>query len=185
MLDDALYTTAMSMFAVLPLLSMRARAAQPQLGSHPEPARLIAVVAFFLLLCLQVRNQNALGVVMVSVNSALRLWELFYFDRLATSAWRWTTQPRPPWRQSRVEAAVLFCVFGISGSSSMAIARRCARPLALPSSLQGALVMLFGTALYAPVLLTVGTLAGRHATIAQLLCRRRKPTSSMEHPREV
>ena len=37
--------------------------------------------------------------------------------------WEWTTQTRPHWRESRVEAAVVFCVFGMTGSTSVAVMR--------------------------------------------------------------
>jgi hypothetical protein len=37
--------------------------------------------------------------------------------------WTWTTQPRPDWKKSPKEAAVLFVVFGITGSSSVALVR--------------------------------------------------------------
>ena len=37
--------------------------------------------------------------------------------------WDWTLQPRPHWRESRTEAAVIFCVFGVTGSTSVAFVR--------------------------------------------------------------
>ena len=37
--------------------------------------------------------------------------------------WDWSLQPRPHWRESRTEAAVIFCVFGVTGSTSVAFVR--------------------------------------------------------------
>ena len=79
--DDAVYATAMLMFATLPILSMR----KPKLQHLPpdassctslEPARLVAAAAFILLLWLQVRKEYLLGVAMIAINLALRLYEL-------------------------------------------------------------------------------------------------------------
>ena len=79
--DDAVYATAMLMFATLPILSMR----KPRLhhlppdassSASPEPARLVAAGAFVLLLWLQVRKEYLLGVSMVAINLVLRLYEI-------------------------------------------------------------------------------------------------------------
>lgn len=79
--DDAVYATAMLMFATLPIISMR----KPRLhhlppdassGASPEPARLVAAGAFVLLLWLQVRKEYLLGVSMVAINLVLRLYEI-------------------------------------------------------------------------------------------------------------
>ena len=65
----------------LPILSMR----KPKLQHLPpdassctslEPARLVAAAAFILLLWLQVRKEYLLGVAMIAINLALRLYEL-------------------------------------------------------------------------------------------------------------
>lgn len=37
--------------------------------------------------------------------------------------WKWTTQTRPSWKESKKEAAVLFVVFGVTGSASVALVR--------------------------------------------------------------
>eukprot|EP00954_Amorphochlora_amoebiformis_P026784 1381351-Amorphochlora_amoeboformis.AAC.2 len=37
--------------------------------------------------------------------------------------WKWTTQPRPSWRESGKEAGVLFIVFGITGTASVTLVR--------------------------------------------------------------
>ena len=116
-----------------------------------------------LLLWLQSRKRYRIGIVLVSANLVLRLCELILFDRLHDLFWAWTSQTRPAWRHSRVESAVLFCVFGASGSSSMAIARRLVRPaIAGTTGTVAALTTLVAvTAIYPAVLLTLGTLAGR------------------------
>ena len=44
-------------------------------------------------------------------------------NKLMRTFWTWTSQARPHWRKSPVEAAVLFCVFGVTGSSSVALVR--------------------------------------------------------------
>ena len=77
--DDAVYATAMLMFATLPVLSMRKPRLQhlpPDACASPEPARLVAAAAFVLLLWLQVRKQYLLGVSMVAMNLVLRLYEI-------------------------------------------------------------------------------------------------------------
>ena len=234
--DDAVYATAMLMFATLPVLSMRKPRLQhlpPDACASPEPARLVAAAAFILLLWLQVRKQYLLGVSMVAINLVLRLYEIQRHtchvtsravvvpasravrlgcthqlpllvpevrwaalssagpctarapgafaprncgatghDHLASIFWRWTAQPRPPWRQSRWEALALFGVFGVAGSSSMALARALVwRAVAERGGVQGLATVLLATVLYPAVLLTAGTLAGRHAFCAQLVCR--------------
>ena len=73
--DDAVYATAMLMFATLPILSMR-KPRPPDASASPEPARLVAAGAFVLLLWLQVRKQYLLGVSMVAINLVLRLYEI-------------------------------------------------------------------------------------------------------------
>ena len=81
---------------------------------------------------------------------------------IATTFWKWTTQTRPHWKESKIEAAVLFCVFGITGSSSVALVRP-----ALKSTLgiEGTLIegpnsyrilsVLLVSPIYAVILLTV------------------------------
>ena len=43
--------------------------------------------------------------------------------------WRWTAQERPSWKESGVEAAVAFTVFGITGSTSMKVVRPFLNPV--------------------------------------------------------
>ena len=66
--DDLVYSSAMIMFAALPMLSMRARLLQQTDSGHVELSRVIAVLAFVLLLWLQLSKQNLLGVAMVTIN---------------------------------------------------------------------------------------------------------------------
>ena len=78
----------MLMFATLPILSMRKPKLQhltPDASSYasPEPARLVAAAAFVLLLWLQVRKGYLLGVAMIAINLALRLYELARCTRLS------------------------------------------------------------------------------------------------------
>eukprot|EP00747_Dinoflagellata_sp_TGD_P023187 gnl/TRDRNA2_/TRDRNA2_129620_c0_seq1.p1 gnl/TRDRNA2_/TRDRNA2_129620_c0~~gnl/TRDRNA2_/TRDRNA2_129620_c0_seq1.p1 ORF type:complete len:211 (+),score=15.36 gnl/TRDRNA2_/TRDRNA2_129620_c0_seq1:71-634(+) len=87
--------------------------------------------------------------------------------------WNWTTQPRPSWRESPVEAAVIFCVFGITGSTSVAVVRPLLKEtIGLEGSLRDGpwsyriLSILLVSPVYACILVTVGTLAGRHTYFA-------------------
>ena len=52
-----------------------------------------------------------------------------------SSFWKWTTQVRPSWKESPVEAAVIFTVFGITGSSSVALVRPCLHTMGLEGSM--------------------------------------------------
>mmetsp|Transcript_32562 Transcript_32562/g.41639 ORF Transcript_32562/g.41639 Transcript_32562/m.41639 type:complete len:197 (-) Transcript_32562:308-898(-) len=87
--------------------------------------------------------------------------------------WTWTTQKRPHWKESRKEAAVLFCVFGITGSSSVTLVRPFLKEtIGLEGSMKDGpwsyriLSVLLVSPIYACVLMTVGTIAGRHAYFA-------------------
>lgn len=89
--------------------------------------------------------------------------------------WTWTTQTRPHWRDSRVEAAVLFCVFGVTGSSSVALVRPFLREsLGIHGTMMDGpnsyrlMSFFMVTPIYVMVLLTVGTLAGRHTYFANM-----------------
>ena len=89
--------------------------------------------------------------------------------------WAWTTQQRPHWRDSPVEAAVLFCVFGITGSSSVALVRPFLKnTIGLEGTWRdgpwsyriGSLVLV--SPIYATVLIFTGTIAGRHMYFATM-----------------
>ena len=74
--DDAIYSTAMLMFAALPVLSMRSPSRRTV--TRFDPAKVTAAIAFVLLLWLQLRKQYQLGVILVAINLLLRLYELIY-----------------------------------------------------------------------------------------------------------
>lgn len=84
---------------------------------------------------------------------------------------------------------MLFCVFGVAGSSSMALARGLVWRAAAAErgGVQGIATVLLATVLYPAVLLTAGTLAGRHSFCAQLVCRTGggHPVPAVEHLRAV
>ena len=86
--------------------------------------------------------------------------------------WAWTTQKRPSWREDKTEAAVLFCVFGLTGSSSVGLVRPCLSKLGLEGSLKDGpnsyrvISILSVTPIYSMILFTLGTLSGRHAYFA-------------------
>lgn len=89
--------------------------------------------------------------------------------------WAWTTQPRPSWKEDKTEAAVAFCVFGITGSSSVAFVRPILRET---TGIEGTmkdgpwsyrvLSLVCVSPVYACVLVTVGTAAGRHTFFANM-----------------
>eukprot|EP00746_Dinoflagellata_sp_MGD_P070946 gnl/MRDRNA2_/MRDRNA2_28969_c0_seq1.p1 gnl/MRDRNA2_/MRDRNA2_28969_c0~~gnl/MRDRNA2_/MRDRNA2_28969_c0_seq1.p1 ORF type:complete len:170 (+),score=25.84 gnl/MRDRNA2_/MRDRNA2_28969_c0_seq1:79-588(+) len=94
---------------------------------------------------------------------------------LAQKFWAWTTQARPHWRESPKEAAVLFCVFGVTGSSSVAMVRPIFKSVTgIEGNMKdgpwsyriGSLLMV--SPVYACVLITVGTLSGRHTYFAKM-----------------
>lgn len=101
--------------------------------------------------------------------------------------WAWTTQPRPHWRECPKEAAVLFVVFGMTGSTSVALVRPVFKNV---TGIEGTMSegpwsyrigsLLSVTPVYAAVLITFGTLSGRHlyfAKIAQKTIGRMVPKS--------
>jgi hypothetical protein len=88
--------------------------------------------------------------------------------------WKWTTQVRPHWKEDKVEAAVLFCVFGVTGSSSVAFVRPALKKVGIdgtlldgPWSYRIASVLIISP-IYACILVTVGTLSGRHIFFANM-----------------
>mmetsp|Transcript_58550 Transcript_58550/g.96641 ORF Transcript_58550/g.96641 Transcript_58550/m.96641 type:complete len:166 (-) Transcript_58550:422-919(-) len=89
--------------------------------------------------------------------------------------WKWTTQQRPSWRESSVEAAVAFVVFGITGTTSVAVVRPALKKtIGLEGSMREgpwsyritSLVLV--SPIYACFLVTFGTLAGRHTFFANM-----------------
>eukprot|EP00471_Norrisiella_sphaerica_P000121 CAMPEP_0184481428 /NCGR_PEP_ID=MMETSP0113_2-20130426/2971_1 /TAXON_ID=91329 /ORGANISM="Norrisiella sphaerica, Strain BC52" /LENGTH=276 /DNA_ID=CAMNT_0026860547 /DNA_START=69 /DNA_END=899 /DNA_ORIENTATION=- len=97
---------------------------------------------------------------------------------LRSQFWRWTTQPRPSWRESGKEAGILFVVFGITGTASVTLVRPALKnTVGLEGSLKdgpwsyriGSLLLV--SPVYACVFLGVGTLAGRHNYAARMFQR--------------
>eukprot|EP00928_Gymnodinium_smaydae_P098157 TRINITY_DN9068_c0_g1_i1.p2 TRINITY_DN9068_c0_g1~~TRINITY_DN9068_c0_g1_i1.p2 ORF type:complete len:247 (-),score=61.45 TRINITY_DN9068_c0_g1_i1:70-810(-) len=89
--------------------------------------------------------------------------------------WSWTTQPRPSWRESKSEAAVVFVVFGLTGSTSVALVRPVFTSV---TGIEGSMKegpwsyrigsLLLVSPVYALVLITFGTLSGRHLFFANM-----------------
>jgi len=89
--------------------------------------------------------------------------------------WSWTTQQRPGWRDSPKEAAIIFVVFGVTGSTSVAIVRP---TLKATTGIEGSLIkgpnsyrvmsILAVSPIYACMLVSFGTLAGRHRYFAAM-----------------
>ena len=86
-----------------------------------------------------------------------------------SSFWKWTSQPRPSWRENRKEAAIIFIVFGITGSSSLYFVRPSLKLLGVQGSFYEGpnsyriLSILLVFPVYATLLMFIGTAAGRHA----------------------
>ena len=92
-----------------------------------------------------------------------------------TQFWTWTLQQRPSWRESPAEAAVIFTVFGITGSTSVAVVRPALKStIGLEGSMREGpwsyrvLSLLLVSPIYATFLVTFGTLAGRHLFFAAM-----------------
>lgn len=107
-------------------------------------------------------------------------------DGACSRFWAWTTRSRPSWRESKVEAAVAFCVFGITGSSSVRLMKPVMKGVGLEGNMKdGPWSYRFGslaivTPVYPLVLVTVGTIWGRHnyfAAMARHIYRRMTPLS--------
>ena len=98
------------------------------------------------------------------------------FERkYSTAFWKWTTQPRPSWRESYTEAAIMFCVFGATGTSSVVVVRPFLKyTIGLDGSFYEGpnsyrvLSIVLVSPIYACVLVTIGTLSGRHSYFANM-----------------
>ena len=95
--------------------------------------------------------------------------------KFTSSFWKWTTQPRPSWRENYQEAAVVFCVFGVTGSTSVAVVRPFLQyTIGLEGSLYEGpnsyrvLSIVLVSPIYACLLVTLGTLSGRHSFFANM-----------------
>ena len=94
---------------------------------------------------------------------------------LNTRFWQWTTQQRPSWKESPTEAVVAFCVFGVTGSTSVALVRPTLKSvLGLEGSMREGpwsyriTSLVAVSPIYASLLVTFGTLAGRHRFFAYM-----------------
>ena len=91
--------------------------------------------------------------------------------------WKWTTQSRPPWRENKTEAAVLFTVFGVTGSSTLFFVRPALKTIGIEGSMidgpnsYRAVSLVTITPIYCTILLSLGTLAGRHVFFANQATR--------------
>ena len=89
--------------------------------------------------------------------------------------WAWTLQQRPSWRESPKEAAVIFVVFGITGSTSVGVVRPALKnTIGLEGSMREGpwsyriTSLLAVSPIYATFLVTFGTIAGRHIFFANM-----------------
>lgn len=113
-----------------------------------------------------------------SISLATLLAQQLASDGLFSGFWAWTTQSRPSWRQSRSEAAVVFAVYGATGSLSAKLARPAFSKL---TGIRGSIrhgpwsyrigSSMFLSPVYYVLLLALGTLSGRHAFFARA-CRK-------------
>ena len=88
--------------------------------------------------------------------------------------WRWTTRVRPSWKENPKEAAIVCTVFGVTGSSTLFFVRPCLEKVGVkgtmkdgPWSYRIASVMAISP-IYGILLITFGTLAGRHLFFASM-----------------
>ena len=114
--------------------------------------------------CLRTALMRSSSARSYSASAATNQWQRF---------WAWTLQQRPSWKEDKLEAAVAFTVFGVTGSTSVA----CVRPaLKHVTGIEGSLregpnsyrvtSILAVSPIYATLLVTFGTLAGRHRFFA-------------------
>jgi hypothetical protein len=88
--------------------------------------------------------------------------------------WRWTTKERPHWRESPSEAVVAIAVFGVTGTTSVTLVRPTLKSAGLEGSMTEGpwsyriLSVLAISPIYATMLITFGTLAGRHRFFATM-----------------
>ena len=96
-------------------------------------------------------------------------------DTAAAKFWAWTTQQRPSWRESPLEASVAFVVFGVTGSTSVALVRPALKKtVGLEGSMREGpwsyriISLVVVSPIYGCLLVTFGTLAGRHRYFAYM-----------------
>ena len=109
---------------------------------------------------------------------------------IAEKFWRWTTTPRPEWKKDMKEGIIAVCIFGITGSSTVAFIRPTISSL---FGIEGSLIdgpnsyrvmsLLFISPCYAIMLMLVGTIGGRHLYFAKMsakILRRFLPNSKKD-----
>eukprot|EP00967_Tisochrysis_lutea_P052587 scaffold65206_cov31-Tisochrysis_lutea.AAC.4 len=89
--------------------------------------------------------------------------------------WAWTTQPRPSWKENGVEAIIICTVFAVTGSTSVAVVRPFLKhTIGLEGSMREGpwsyriFSLLLVSPIYATLLVTFGTAAGRHTFFASM-----------------
>lgn len=98
-----------------------------------------------------------------------------HVDSYMKQFWKWTSQDRPSWKNDFKEAAIIFTVFGISGSTSLLFVRPILKytiglegPF-MESPLQYILsTILITSPIYSIIVFSIGTLAGRHIFFANM-----------------
>jgi len=100
--------------------------------------------------------------------------------------WEWTLQHRPSYRENFKEAAVICTVFAITGSSTLVFVRPVLKQIGVEGSMMegpwsyriSSIVLI--SPIYSMLLITLGTLAGRHrffATMGVKIMGRMLPSS--------
>lgn len=89
--------------------------------------------------------------------------------------WKWTTQPRPNWKENYIEGAVACVIFAITGTSSVTFVRPF---ITYITGIHGSLVdgpnsyrvmsILLLSPMYAVLLFSYGTVLGRHRFFAKM-----------------
>ena len=116
--------------------------------------------------CLRTALMRSSSARSYSASAATNQWQRF---------WAWTLQQRPSWKEDKLEAAVAFTVFGVTGSTSVAVVRPTLKHV---TGIEGSLregpnsyrvtSILAVSPIYATLLVTFGTLAGRHRFFANM-----------------
>ena len=100
-----------------------------------------------------------------------------FSSSITNNFWKWTTKERPNWKSNFSEGAIACTVFGITGSSSLYFVR----PILKQFGIEGSIIegpasyrifavasFLITSPLYAVMLLTYGTIFGRHIFFAKM-----------------
>lgn len=89
--------------------------------------------------------------------------------------WKWTTEQRPSWKEDNKEKLIACIVFAITGTASVTLVRPLLKDVV---GLEGSFIegpwsyrlssVLLVSPVYAVMLLTFGTLSGRHRFFSQM-----------------